>query len=302
MKLHFCIFASTKKYPQLWPDASAVIGNQSRNTVETPCFVLPCQIFWTLRCLSQKLFLPDPGWQCFFASMTGMVEPQKISEQFLIFFFSMVCKFWWICCHLVIWRFGKCVQILPVWNSRHPKRTPKIFPGKKFEKMISVFPWFPKNPGCYFPLKSEGWNSRGETTICWLKLGPWRCSHVLLVVTAQEEPLNHRLEFFVIMLAEISPNSWGLEFILYTTTIPMIYRVCCRVLVIFPIYFMHLSAVWIGPPSALWHMYRYDITSGDRPRRVWLATIVDLDKRANARRQSCRAESLRDFWNRCPSF
>ena len=26
---------------------------------------------------------------------------------------------------------------------------------------------------------------------------------------------------------------------------PMIYRVCCRVLVIFPIYFMHLSAVWI---------------------------------------------------------
>lgn len=201
---------------------------------------------------------------------------------------------------------------LEVWKMRSDssglkfqtsKKNTQNFPWQKFEKM-TVFPCPPRIldfiSAKIWRVKLKRWNKH-----LLVKLLPWRCSHVLLVVTAQEEPLNHRLEFFVILLAEISPNSWGLEFILYTSIplqFPTIYRVCCRVLVIFPIYFMHLSAVWIGPPSALWHMYRYDITSGNRPRRVWLATIVDLDKRANARRQSCRAESLRDFWNRCPSF
>ena len=57
--------------------------------LKTSCFVLPCQFFWTLRCLSQKLFLPDPGWQCFFASMTGVVEPQT-NQRTISFFFNFI--------------------------------------------------------------------------------------------------------------------------------------------------------------------------------------------------------------------
>lgn len=140
----------------------------------------------------------------------------------------------------------------------------------------------------------------GETTICWLRFYLGGAAMSCWWSLPRRNHSTTGWNFLWYCWLKFLQTVEGSSLYYIPLQFPMIYRVCCRALVIFPIYSMHLSAVWIGPPSALWHMYRYDITSGDRPRRVWLATIVDLDKRANARRQSQRVS--RDFWNRCPSF
>lgn len=135
----------------------------------------------------------------------------------------------------------------------------------------------------------------GETTICWLRFYLGGAAMSCWWSLPRRNHSTTGWNFLWYCWLKFLQTVEGSSLYYIPLQFPMIYRVCCRALVIFPIYSMHLSAVWIGPPSALWHMYRYDITSGDRPRRVWLATIVDLDKRANARRQSCRAESLQRF-------
>ena len=268
----------------------------SETRLKTPCFVLPCQFFEPWGACPKNYFCPIPAGNASLLQWLGWWSPKKLANNFWSFFLLYVNSDGFAAIH-VICRFGNCVQILPVWNSRHPKRTPKIFPGKNSRKWR--FFLAPQESWILFPLKYEGWNPRGETPICWLSFYLGGAAMSCWWSLPRRNHSTTGWNFLWCCWLKFLQTVEGSSLYYIPLQFPMISGVCCRVLVIFPMYFMHLSAVWIGPPSALWHMYRYDITSGDRPRRVWLATIVDLDKKANARRQSCRAaESLRDFWNR----